>query len=107
MPRFRRKLRWLRAGSAGRRQRCSPRRTGVHHYHPSWYAVDLSHWSAAADDDRPPRTGRTVTPGLVLYTSPDGSARLQLRIEHKTLWLTQAQMASIFQTTKQNISLHI
>lgn len=40
------------------------------------------------------------SPGLVLYTSPDGSARLQLRIEHKTLWLTQAQMASIFQTTK-------
>jgi hypothetical protein len=47
------------------------------------------------------------SPGLVLYTSPDGLARLQLRIEHKTLWLTQAQMASIFQTTKQNISLHI
>lgn len=47
------------------------------------------------------------SPGLVLYTSPDGSARLQLRIEQKTLWLTQAQMASIFQTTKQNISLHI
>jgi hypothetical protein len=47
------------------------------------------------------------SPGLVLYTSPDGTARLQLRIEHETLWLTQAQMASIFQTTKQNISLHI
>lgn len=45
--------------------------------------------------------------GLVLYTSPDGSARLQLRIQHKTLWLTQAQMATVFQTTKQNISLHI
>jgi len=46
-------------------------------------------------------------PGLVLYTTPDGTARLQLRIEHKTLWLTQAQMASIFQTSKQNVSLHI
>jgi hypothetical protein len=45
--------------------------------------------------------------GLVLYTSPDGSARLQLRIQHETLWLTQAQMATVFQTTKQNISLHI
>jgi len=47
------------------------------------------------------------SPGLVLYTTPDGTARLHLRIERKTLWLTQAQMASIFQTTKQNISLHI
>jgi hypothetical protein len=37
------------------------------------------------------------SPGLVLYTSPDGSARLQLRIEHKTLWLTQRQLAEIFQ----------
>ena len=46
-------------------------------------------------------------PGLVLYTSPDGPARLQLRIQHETLWLTQAQMATVFQTTKQNISLHI
>ena len=47
------------------------------------------------------------SPGLVLYTAPDGTARLQLRIEQKTLWLTQVQMAAVFQTTKQNISLHI
>lgn len=46
-------------------------------------------------------------PGLVLYTTADGSIRLQLRVEEQTLWLTQSQMASIFQTTKQNISLHI
>jgi hypothetical protein len=46
-------------------------------------------------------------PGLVLYTAADGSIRLQLRVDEQTLWLTQPQMASIFQTTKQNISLHI
>lgn len=45
--------------------------------------------------------------GLVLYISPDGFARLQLRIDHDTQWLTKAQMAAIFQTTKQNISQHI
>jgi hypothetical protein len=45
--------------------------------------------------------------GLVLYTSPDGSARLQLRIDQGTQWWTKGQMAAIFQTTKQNISLHI
>jgi len=45
--------------------------------------------------------------GLVLYTSADGSARLQLRIDQGTQWWTKGQMSAIFQTTKQNISLHI
>lgn len=47
------------------------------------------------------------SPGLVLYTSPDGSARLQLRIEHKTLWLTQRQLADLFQKSPPTISEHI
>lgn len=47
------------------------------------------------------------TPGFVLYASPDGRSRFSVRLEGKTVWLTQAQMAELFQTTKQNISLHI
>jgi hypothetical protein len=47
------------------------------------------------------------SPGLVLYTSPDGSARLQLRIEHKTLWLTQRQLADLFQKSPPTINEHI
>ena len=43
---------------------------------------------------------------LILYTSPDGSTRLDLRIEGQTVWLTQLEIAELFQTTKQNISLH-
>ncbi len=43
---------------------------------------------------------------LILYTSPDGSTRLDLRIDGQTVWLTQAEIAELFQTTKQNISLH-
>lgn len=43
---------------------------------------------------------------LVLYTSDDGRTRLDLRIEGRTVWLTQLEIAELFQTTKQNVSLH-
>jgi transposase len=44
---------------------------------------------------------------LVLYQTDDGRARLQVRWQDDALWLTQLQMAELFQTTKQNISLHV
>ena len=43
---------------------------------------------------------------VVLYTSEDGKTRLDLRVEGKTVWLTQLEIAELFQTTKQNVSLH-
>jgi len=44
---------------------------------------------------------------LILYTTEDGSTSISLRAEEGTVWLTQLEMAQLFQTTKQNISLHI
>ena len=44
---------------------------------------------------------------LILYTAEDGSASIQLRAEGGTVWLTQLEMATLFDTSKQNISLHI
>lgn len=43
---------------------------------------------------------------LILYTSDDGNVRLNLRAEAGSVWLTQAEIAELFQTTKQNVSLH-
>lgn len=43
---------------------------------------------------------------LILYTSDDGESRLQLRVDGGTIWLSQAEIANLFQTTKQNVSLH-
>src|SRR3990167_5228165 len=43
---------------------------------------------------------------LVLYTADDGRPRLDLRIEGQTIWLSQLEIAELFQTTKQNVSLH-
>ena len=44
---------------------------------------------------------------IVLFQTEDGRTRLQVRLEEETVWLSQAQMAELFQTTKQNVSLHI
>ncbi len=43
---------------------------------------------------------------LILYTSEDGQIRLHLRAEGQTVWLTQAEVAALFATSKQNVSLH-
>ncbi len=43
---------------------------------------------------------------IVLY-QPDESIRLEVKLEQDTVWLTQAQMTELFQTSKQNVSLHI
>ena len=43
---------------------------------------------------------------LILYTSTDGRTRLDLRADGQTVWLTQLEIAELFQTTKQNVSLH-
>jgi hypothetical protein len=44
---------------------------------------------------------------ILIYTSPDGNTRIDVHIDGETVWLSQAQMADLFQTTKQNVSLHI
>jgi hypothetical protein len=44
---------------------------------------------------------------LILYTSDDGQAHVQLRAEQGTVWLTQLEMAELFHTTKQNIAKHL
>ena len=45
--------------------------------------------------------------GEIVMYQPDETIRLEVRVENDTVWLTQAQMAELFDATKQNISLHI
>ena len=44
---------------------------------------------------------------FLLYTSENGESRIEVRMVGETLWLTQNQMAELFQTTKQNVSQHL
>ena len=44
---------------------------------------------------------------IILYQTQDNQTALEVRFEEETVWLTQMQMVDLFNSTKQNISLHI
>jgi len=44
---------------------------------------------------------------VIFYTTDDGATKIDLRLEKGTVWLSQLEIAELFQTTKQNISKHI
>ncbi|MCX6685473.1 MAG: virulence RhuM family protein [Methanoregula sp.] len=44
---------------------------------------------------------------ILFYQSEDGSSRIEVRREKGTVWLTQALIAELYQTSKQNVSFHI
>jgi hypothetical protein len=46
-------------------------------------------------------------PKIVLYQTEDGKTRIEVHFEGETAWLTQSQMAELFQTSIPNISMHI
>jgi len=44
---------------------------------------------------------------ILLYQTEDGRTRVECRFQDETIWLSQALMAELYQTTKQNVSLHL
>jgi hypothetical protein len=44
---------------------------------------------------------------IIVYQTNDNFTLLEVRIDDETVWLTQAQMSELFQTTRNNITLHI
>lgn len=44
---------------------------------------------------------------IVIYTGEDGQSRLEVKFQGETVWLTQAQLVDLFQSSKANISEHI
>ncbi len=44
---------------------------------------------------------------IVIYQTDDGNTQIDVRLENETVWLSQTQMVDLFQTTKQNVSLHV
>jgi len=53
-------------------------------------------------DDIVPKGGQ-----ILIYQTEGGQTKIEVRLEGETLWLNQAALAKLYQTTKQNISLHI
>ena len=44
---------------------------------------------------------------IVIYQTEDGQTQIDVRLENETVWLTQAQLAELFEKTPQNITMHI
>ena len=44
---------------------------------------------------------------IIIYEGDDGLSRIEVRLDSKTVWLTQAQLVDLFQSSKANISEHI
>ena len=44
---------------------------------------------------------------VILYTDENGKTNVSVRFANEEVWVTQAQLAEIYNTTQQNISLHI
>ena len=44
---------------------------------------------------------------IILYQRENGQTKLEVRLENENVWLTQQQLATLLETSKQNISLHI
>lgn len=54
-----------------------------------------------------PKQQDKVQQGEIILYQPDETVRLEVRLEDETVWLTQAQMAELFETTRNNVTLHI
>ena len=44
---------------------------------------------------------------ILIYQTEDGNTKIDVRLENETVWMTQKAIAELYQSTKQNISLHI
>ena len=52
-------------------------------------------------DDPPPKSE------IILYQTEVGRTRIQCRFKNETLWLTQSLIAELFQTTPQDVTIHL
>ena len=44
---------------------------------------------------------------IVIYQSQEGNAKIEVRLENENVWLTQAQLVVLYQSSKSNLSEHI
>lgn len=59
------------------------------------------------EDSKEAQSQSAMTGQIQLFTSADGQAQLQVALEHDTLWLSQAQMGELFDTTPENVLMHL
>lgn len=55
----------------------------------------------------PEPNSRSGSGTLILYTTEDGRSRVQLRAKDQTIWLSQREMAELFDVSTDNVGLHL
>lgn len=50
---------------------------------------------------------KEVQSEIIIYQTEDGNTKIDVKLEDETVWLTQAQLCELYQTSKSNISEHI
>ena len=50
---------------------------------------------------------KNVESEIIIYQTDDGQTKIDVKFEDETVWLTQAQLCELYQTSKSNISEHI
>lgn len=79
---------------------------------PFWVAISKPSNIAMHENDKPNALETLIDKvssannEIIIY-QPDSTVKLEVRLEDETVWLTQAQMTELFQTTRNNITLHI
>lgn len=68
---------------------------------------DISRKAALARWSQPSEKEAYSSSEILIYQVEDNRTKIDVRLEGGTVWLTQAQMAELFQTTRQNVNLHI
>jgi hypothetical protein len=53
------------------------------------------------------KKGKSMSNDIILYNTDDGQTKIELHLKEGTVWLSQLEIAELFQTTKNNISLHV
>jgi hypothetical protein len=53
------------------------------------------------------RTKMSQSSQIIIYQTESGETKIDVRLENETVWLTQKWMAELFQTTPQNITIHL
>ena len=72
---------------------------------PSLYSLLIIHYSKTIIMES--HSEKNNVPSVVMYTTEDGSITLDVKVAEDSVWLTQSQMAQLFDTTPQNITMHI
>jgi len=57
--------------------------------------------------DKPKGELTTGDSQIILYQAEDGTTKIEVRLENENVWLTQKMMSELFQTTPQNITIHL